>query len=53
MSNHHECEKMNKDVPISIVKIDGKWYWIFWSENVSTAHGIGFCPYCGERLKEV
>lgn len=53
MNERHECETIRKSqVPISIEKIDGKWHWIFWGEEKNQAHGIWYCPYCGEKLEK-
>ena len=49
----HTCDTIHesKKVPVSIEKVDGKWYWVFWGKKKNKAHGIRFCPYCGEELK--
>lgn len=49
----HECEMLEKQNNISVQKINGSWFWVFWSEKErNQAHGIICCPYCGKRLDE-
>jgi len=50
-SKYHECEILKNQDTVSIQKVNGRWLWIFWSDNKGNeAHGIDFCPYCGEKL---
>lgn len=52
MNERHECEIIQKSkAPVSIEKMNEKWYWILWGEKKNEAHGIRFCPYCGEKLE--
>jgi len=51
-SKYHECEALKKQSTISVQKVQGRWCWVFWSDKKSNeAHGIDFCPYCGEKLE--
>lgn len=52
MIDRHECEVLREtEVKITIEKIDNQWLWVFWDDkNGATAHGIKYCPYCGEKL---
>lgn len=53
VNKYHECKAMRTVDDISIQKIKGRWYWVFWNDKKGNqAHGIGFCPYCGEQLEE-
>lgn len=53
-NKYHECKAMQTASDISIQKIKGHWCWVFWNDKKGNqAHGIGFCPYCGERLEEL
>lgn len=50
-SKFHECEVLKKRDNVSIQKIQGSWYWVFWNEkNGNEAHGITHCPYCCKEL---
>lgn len=52
-NKQHKCKAMISSDNISIQKINGKWYWVFWDDKKGNkAHGIGFCPYCGKNLTE-
>lgn len=55
----HECEilrKFNSELrkqEITIQKLsDMGWYWVRWSDKENIAEGIGYCPYCGEKLNQ-
>lgn len=51
-SNCHECNALRSIDNISIQNIKGRWCWVFWDDKKGNqAHGIGFCPYCGEKLE--
>lgn len=52
MTEHHACEVLRKtDVKITIEKIDSQWLWIYHDhKRGAIAHGIQYCPYCGEEL---
>ena len=50
-SKYHECDVINQADNISIEKIRKHWYWVFWNDKKGNqAHGIGYCPYCGDKL---
>ena len=50
-TNYHECELLRHAGNISVQKINGKWYWVVWSEKGNPiANGLKFCPYCGTAL---
>lgn len=53
-TRHHECEALKKIDDISVQRIRGNWCWVFWGTKKGnpTAHGIGYCPYCGTNLYE-
>lgn len=52
-SKKHECKTLQESkAEISVETINGKWYWIFWGKDPVEAHGIDFCPYCGEKLEK-
>lgn len=53
MNDNHECETMKSCNSISIEKVQGKWLWIFHKKKKkkTEAHGIKFCPYCGDKLE--
>lgn len=53
MKDVHECEILrNSNVEITIEKINNQWLWVYYEKNgKATAHGIKYCPYCGEELK--
>lgn len=47
----HECESIMTSNDISIQKLNETWVWVFLSDNIGIqAHGIRYCPYCGEKL---
>ena len=57
----HKCEILeNYNARLKKKDIDGiaiqrlsdlRWYWIRWgSKRGSTADGIAYCPYCGQKL---
>lgn len=52
MATSHECDILRKTkVKISIDNVDNQWLWVYWDDkNGNTAHGIKYCPYCGEEL---
>lgn len=53
LDKQHECNAMRNADSISIERHDGKWYWIFWDDKKgNSAHGIAYCPYCGEKLND-
>lgn len=48
-TNYHECEVIRNIDNISIQRIKGKWYWIYWGEKGNPiGNGLKFCPYCGK-----
>lgn len=51
MENMHECNALEKCEFISIEKVQGRWMWIFHKKKKTEAHGIKFCPYCGDKLE--
>lgn len=52
-TNYHKCETLRNIDNISIQKIKGKWYWIYWKEKGNPiGNGLKFCPYCGKCLQE-
>ncbi|MBR5193057.1 MAG: hypothetical protein IKW37_01365 [Bacteroidaceae bacterium] len=53
MNKSHECMTLQESkVDISVELIRGKWYWVFWEKASVEAHGIAYCPYCGEKLEK-
>ena len=50
----HECDVLKRTkVKLTIEKINGDWLWVYWNEKEgNTAHGIRYCPYCGEELSK-
>ena len=52
MNEWHECEIIRKSkAHISVEKLKKRLYLIIWGEKKNEAHGIRFCPYCGEKLE--
>ena len=50
----HVCKALVKQPKISIEKIGRHWFWCFWDDKKgNTAHGIRYCPYCGDDLLRV
>lgn len=54
MEELHECKSLrNIEVPIAIEKHNNHWLWVFYDDKKgTTAHGIKYCPYCGELLNK-
>lgn len=49
----HSCKSLNTVDNISIQRISRQWLWCFWNDKKgNTAHGIKYCPYCGELLEK-
>lgn len=53
----HECDvlkKYNDSSPkrgIAIQRFGNlRWYWVKFGDEGDMADGIGYCPYCGQKL---